>query len=174
MANGHGGRRIGAGRKAKSLQDKLLEGNPGKRPVRVLSIPDDCAISPELPEYLSEFAVFDIEFSIEETYARTVKWLERTKCLHLINPELVEEYALLKTRWRECEFVVSNKFLMESTSGVGVEPSVMIESAARYLKLAGEVWDKIWTVVAANSMMPFGDDSGQDGISRYLNTKPKR
>ena len=38
MANGHGGKRSGSGRKAKSLADKLLDGNPSKRRPIVVNV----------------------------------------------------------------------------------------------------------------------------------------
>ena len=40
MANGHGGSRVGAGKKKKALVDKLMDGNPGKRKLTVLEFSD--------------------------------------------------------------------------------------------------------------------------------------
>lgn len=34
MANGHSGARPGAGRKKKALSEKLIDGNPGKAPLK--------------------------------------------------------------------------------------------------------------------------------------------
>lgn len=40
MANGHGGARVGAGRRKKPLEEKILEGNPGKRKLTLLEFPN--------------------------------------------------------------------------------------------------------------------------------------
>ena len=37
---GRGGRRPGAGRKKKAVQEKAANGNPGGKPLKVLDIPD--------------------------------------------------------------------------------------------------------------------------------------
>jgi hypothetical protein len=56
MANGHGGKRAGAGRKKKPLSEKILEGSVKKHKPKVLDIPNlDDADIPEPPEYLPMF-----------------------------------------------------------------------------------------------------------------------
>lgn len=40
MANGHGGARIGAGQKKKTLSDKIVEGNLGKRKLTIMEFSD--------------------------------------------------------------------------------------------------------------------------------------
>jgi len=52
MANGHGGARKGAGRKAKKLVDKIMDGNPGNRPMKKLGFASSVAESKTPPEYL--------------------------------------------------------------------------------------------------------------------------
>ena len=83
MANGHGGKRAGSGRKPKPLAEKLLDGNPSKRKPVVVNLPTENGddIPRKCPESLEEFAFYEIDPSIEGVYEQTVKWLEGTKCL---------------------------------------------------------------------------------------------
>lgn len=175
MANGHGGKRPGAGRKPKPLAEKLLDGNPGKRRPVVMNLPEDNIAPKECPEYLSEFAFLDIEMSVEEIYEQTVKWLEGTGCLHLINPAFITEYALLKNRWMECEFMVGqHPVLTNAGSGTGIAVNPMADIGLKYLKSANEVWGKIWEIVAQNSASYFGDDPNQDIMAVLIKSKPGR
>lgn len=174
MANGHGGKRPGAGRKPKPLAEKLLDGNPGKRRPVVVNLPADNIAPKECPEYLSNFAFFGEEPSIEGIYEQTVSWLEGTGCLHLINPAFIVEYALLKTRWMECEWMVGQWIALEDIGGTGVAANPMAEMGLKYLRAANEVWGKIWEIVAQNSASYFGDDLNQDVMAFLIKNKPGR
>lgn len=90
-AKGHGGR------PRKSITDKLLEGNPGKRDIKII---DKNKIDAETdidtpPKTLS--------IAGKEIYTRTVEYLRRMKCAEIINPMLVETFALNRQRWLEVE-----------------------------------------------------------------------
>lgn len=169
MANGHGGKRAGAGRKPKPLAEKILDGNPGKRRPVVMNLPEDNIAPMQCPECMKEFAFFDIEPSIESIYEQTVKWLEGTGCLHLINPAFITEYALLRTRWLECEWIVG----MQPVIG-NIEANPMMEMGIKYLKAANEAWGKIWEIVSQNSQMYFGDDPNRDVMAFLIKNKPAR
>jgi len=176
MANGHGGKRPGAGRPRKSLADQQLEGLYGKRRPKVLNLPDLEDISiPEPPDYLRQFNASSISNhipSMERIFRETTDWLSKTKCLHLINPDFITHYALLITRWLECEDIVSRAPLVKSGNKDPVA-NPLISSAMQYKKAADAAWDKIWSIVAQNSEMYYGDDPSQDIMAQLLNNKPK-
>lgn len=172
MANGHGGKRAGAGRKPKPLAEKMLDGNPGKRRPVVMNIPADGDFSTKAPEYLQEFPFFDGEPSIDGIYEQTAEWLKHTGCLHLINPAFLTEYALLKTRWLECEWMVGRQLIL--SVGGGVEANPMAETGLKYLRAANEVWGRIWEIVAQNSATYLGDDPNADIMAVLLKGKPGR
>ena len=44
-----GGARVGAGRKPKAIHDKILEGNPGKRKLKILEIIPNNALKETIP-----------------------------------------------------------------------------------------------------------------------------
>ena len=154
MANGHGGARKGAGRKKKSLQEKMLDGNPSKRKHKVLDIPPNVMAPKEMPEYLDEFPAYDMDYTISGIYEQTVDWLENTGCLHLINPALIAEYCILKTRWLECEWKVAEGLILFTSNDYYVNPFPDI--GLKYLKSANEVWEKIDAVVQQNSVKMVG------------------
>ena len=170
VANGHGGARPGAGRKKKPLADKLMEGNPGKRPNKVLGFAEGLPHDMELPEYLEDFAGFDIEPDVNEFYRSTVKWLERTGCLHMINPDFIAEYAMLKTRWLECEFIVGSLFAHHRISMA----TTSADMGLKYLKQADAAWGKIWAIVAQNCEYNLGSENPNAEImAALLSAKPE-
>jgi hypothetical protein len=167
MANGHGGARPGAGRKKKPLAEKLLDGNPGKRKPQVLNFGDNLPSGAEVPDYLDDFAAMELEPGIGTIYTNTVKWLERTGCLPLINPDFIAEYAICKTRWLECELLVRTLIMTHNKNGELV-PNPAAEMGLKYMKQADIVWGKIWSIVAQNCTTDFGGDNPHDDIMRGL------
>jgi len=173
MREGRAWRTVGAGNvrvaedRESRLQTKLLDGNPSKRRPVVVDLPTENGdnIPRKCPELLAEFAFYSHEPSIESVYEQTVKWLEGTKCLHLINPELITEYAILKTRWYEIEWMVAKKPLFQHHGMI--VPNPMISESIKYLKAYNESWDRIWAIVSQNSSTYYGDKP-KDDIMRNL------
>jgi hypothetical protein len=91
---------------------------------------------------------------MQDIYRRTTKWLEKTGCLHKINPDLIEEYALNRTRWLECEEVVSRTLYYQKNGDLIVNP--IAELSLKYCKAADASWTKIWSIVAQNCEEDFG------------------
>ncbi len=176
MANGHGGKRTGAGRPRKPLADKLFEGTAKKHKPKVLNMPslEDTPI-PEPPEYLKDFNCGEAAETVPDMqvlFKATTAWLEKTGCLHLINPDFLTEYALMKTRWLECEEIVSRSIIYQKNGEIIVNP--VAELALKYSKAADVAWSKIWNIVAANSEVYFGDDPNADVMAFLIKNKPER
>ena len=161
-----GGRRTGAGRPPKPLADKILEGNPGKRPLKVLEftglIHEEITI--EVPENLSDEG--------RSIFITTVEWLRKTGCLKLINPQHIEEYALCRSRWLECEAMNSRHGLLTKNQATG-QPirSPFVDTAILYLKQADAAWNKIHAVVKENCAQEFKEHPHQDAMERLLTSK---
>jgi len=177
MANGHGGKRNGAGRPKKSLADKQMEGMYGKRRPKVLSFPEQGEeYRLEYPKWLNNL---DSEFegipTIEEFWTTTVEWLEKTGCLHLINPDMIIDYAVAKVRQYETEGVIAaSNTIYPSKKGdysIGVNPAV--EVSMMYQSQADSVWDKIWSIVTQNSEKYYGDDPKQILMKNLLSGRPE-
>jgi hypothetical protein len=179
-----GGKRPGAGRKPKPLAENILDGNPGKRKMKVLDFKhpskpgDDFA---DTPEYLSAFSktgpiqvglsreLFDSLPGADAIYRDVSEWLKRVSCINLISPLLVSQYALLMERWLECEAHVSTAMLkmLEDDSA----PSDYVGMAKDYQKMANDKWTQIWAVVAANSTKNYSNDNPHDEMAGLLNRR---
>ena len=107
-----GGPRIGGGSKKKPLHDKILEGNPGRRPLKIVEFqnPDLADLTgQEMPpphELLGATQKDGGQTVARDMYEKTRKWLQDRKCEHLIPPQLVEMYAQSVARWIQCEEAV--------------------------------------------------------------------
>ena len=174
MANGHGGKRPGAGRPRKELSQKILEGNRGKRKLKALEFTGEkySDVPPNLdpPEYLRHFNVTGVSNSvpgIEVIYKETADWLSKTGCLHLINPAFITHYALLITRWMECEDIVSRAIMLKDHND-DFAPNPMSSQALQYKKAADAAWEKIWSVVAQNCEHDLGGDNPNTKIMEGL------
>jgi hypothetical protein len=167
MANGHGGARPGAGRKKKPLSDKLLEGNPGKRAPQVLGFVEGLPEELAPPDYLDGFVAMDVEPAIDQIYRDTVNWLQRTGCLHLINPQHITDYVMLKSRWLECEALVQAQLLTFVQHCKWVDRP-FVDISLKYLKQADVTWGKIWSVVAQNCAYNFGGENPNADVMSTL------
>ena len=127
-AKGHGGR------PRKSVSDKLLEGNPGKRAVKV--------IDKNKIDALTDIDVIPGSLSIagKEIYSRTVKYLRRMKCAELVNPMLVETFALNRQRWLEAERIMDR----------GEFDRDLARISSDYQSQMRRSWNEIFSVVNDN------------------------
>ena len=169
-----GGKRPGAGRPKKALEEKVLEGNPGRRTLTVLEFKPSEAEIPTPPEYLVDAAGgVDKYPGATDIFERVTEWLEQTGCLRLIPPEHITEYSLLKARWLECEAKNARHGLLAKhpTSGQPII-SPYVRMGIDYLKAADAAWNKIWAIVSQNSERNFQHKNpNMDIMERLLNTR---
>lgn len=122
-----GGRRPGAGRPRKAAAKKILDGNPGKRPIEVLNFDTGGMELPsEPPEYLTPKA--------KEIYRTVFGWLKSIGCTNGILPYNLEEYAFCKARWLECEEMNTKHGLLVKDQNGKAVPSPFVTMAQQYLK----------------------------------------
>lgn len=95
-----GGARPGAGRKPKALKEKLDAGNPGKHPLTKLDIPENIegVDMPKPGEYLSGLQRDGKPLGANEIYNKVCRWLTKLGCEKLVNPTLIEQYAMKHRR----------------------------------------------------------------------------
>lgn len=159
-----GGARPGAGRKKKSLADRILDGNP----VTVMDAPElSAADMPEVKDYLKA-EQRNGELHAEEIYRDTWEWLQKQGCARLINGQLLEEFALNAARWRQMEEFVSEYGPLgkHPTTGQPVTSPFVTMSHA-YLKITNYLWQQIFQIVKENSTGPY-DGSPFDEMDRLL------
>lgn len=126
-----GGARPGAGRKRKPLAEKLLEG----KMAQTMAGPDSGkAEMPEVKDYLRADQKF-VDLHAEEIFKETWEWLDGYGCAQLVNRQLLEEFALNATRWRQMEECVSDfgPLVKHPTTGQAIA-SPFVAMAQAYLK----------------------------------------
>lgn len=164
------------GRPKKPLVDKIAEGNPGKRPLKVLEF--KASVVPELPappEFLIEVTKATEKWpSATEVYTKTVCWIDSTGCLGLIPTDYIEEYSLCKARWFECEQMNARLGLLAKhpTTGQPMQ-SPYVQMAMTYLRQSDAAWSKIYEVVKDNCSTEFRQNGTphDDIMERLLSTR---
>ena len=167
-----GGARPGAGRPKKPLAEKVLEGNPGGRPLTVLEFKAPALDVPAPPDYLDDLAAGEGSCpSATAIYESTVEWLKSTGCLHLIYPGHVEEYALLKSRWLSCEAKNRAGLLSAHPTTGSAIVSPYVRAGLDFLRAADTVWSRIWQVVTQNAEKSYSSTPHDDLMERLLSAR---
>lgn len=165
-----GGVRIGAGRKSKSIEEKILDGQATRQNLNE-NFP--CNDMPPVKEYLSTTQNNGEKLCADEIYSEMWHWLKLRNCENAIDTQLLEQYAICVARWRQCEAAIS-KFGLKGrhpTTG-GEMSSVYVKMAQDYLKLIAQLRYQIYSVVKENSItdgLLYGDSDDMENILRTSN-----
>jgi len=160
-----GGARVGAGRKKKPLAEKLLEGNPGKRPLKVTEfygVPQTGELT--VPDFLKIAGKETADYfpTADKIYEHVMEWLDGTGCGNLVSPLLVEDFALYRRAVFECEYM--NKKMGRIANG---RRSPYADMVQMYSGLMRTAWDRIWQVVGQNTEQDYGRNA-DDAMERLL------
>lgn len=189
MANGHGGARPGAGRKSKSLSEKILTAGNGHHKITKLKSPkEDIAASetlvqgaddisgnemPAISEYLKKMTKNTNENLAPEIYEKTWQWLKARECEQYVKSELIEQYALYIARWIQCEEGISTYGLLAKhpTTGSPIA-SPYVSMGLNFLKQANVIWNQIFQIVKENSSIAVeGNNPNDEVMARLLKGK---
>lgn len=169
-----GGARPGAGRKKKSLQEKIESGNPGGRKLQVLDIPigfdDPEAVEmPEPMEYLSAMQRDGKPLGADDVYIKTMTWLTKLHCEKYVSPQLVEQYSVCVSRYRQCEEAINSLGLIgkHPTSGKPIQ-SPFVAMSHNYMKQANIVWAEISQIVKENCTVEFSKGNPEEDMMENL------
>lgn len=155
-----GGYRVGAGRPKKSVTEKILNGNPGKRKIGVLEFGDEAKIPNRPASWLSPKA--------KEIWKQVYEWLEKIGCTKGVLPYNLDEYAHCKSRWLECEeAITTHGFLLKDASGKTIN-NPCIQMAQNYLRQTNDVWAKIFAVVRETKLTDWNDDNPNNDIMENI------
>ena len=145
-----GGARPGAGRPRKALADKVLEGNPGKRELKVVQFNESHAPKTPrgMPSYLDLTAKEggDVLPAASEIFVLLTKWVASSGCAAIVAPNLIEGFAFLRRAYLECEYM--NRKLGRIAGG---KRSPYVNMALDYQKAMMAVYNQIWLIVSQNS-----------------------
>ena len=163
-----GGARPGSGRKKKPLAEKILEGNPGRRPLKVIEFNEvvvEGSLSP--PDFLKLASKETAENypTADVIYKQVSEWLQTTGVGYLVSPTLIEDFCMNRRAYFECEYM--NKRLGRIAAG---KRSPYVDMAVQYYTMMRSAWDKIWAIVAQNSEKSYGSQraNGEDIMERIL------
>ena len=173
MANGHGGARIGAGQKKKALADKLLEGNPGRRKLKVMEFKDTADLTgetmPPTREFLKKVQKDGTDTLAAEVYEKTWEWLHTRGCTKLIPAQLIEQYAVSISRWIQCEEAITTYgFLAKHPTTGNAMPSPYVNMSQSFMKQANNVWYQIYQVVRENCSSDYKGATPHDDMMERL------
>jgi hypothetical protein len=174
---GWGGARQGAGRKPKPLSEKLAEGNPGKREIKVVKFDsqENQDEKPKLEKPAAKPGQIQVPAFLElnghegggelpsagAIYTMLTEFIKGSGCEKLIAPTLVEDFAHLRRAYLECEYV--NRVKGRIANG---KRSPYVGMAVDYQKQAMSVFDRIWNIIAQNSEQPY--DGGKNEFLQLL------
>lgn len=141
-----GGVRIGAGRKKKSLNEKILEGQVAEFD-SVASLGEEFELLP-MKQYLKTEQKGGDKLLTEEIYEETYKWLHSVGCAELVTKQMVEDYAMTKARHIQCEELLSRFGLLAKHPTTG-EPTAnpFVKMSIDYMKQSSQIWYQIYAVV---------------------------
>lgn len=162
------------GRPRKSLAEKVTEGNPGKRKLKVLDF-EQIATEPEgvdMPppkEFLSAVQRDGSTLSARELYEEAWAWLKRRGCAELVSPALLERYAVSAARWIHCEEAVS-KYGYLGKHPISSQPiqSPYVAMSQNYMKQTNRLWSEIFAIVRDNCSTEYKGVSPQDDLMERL------
>ena len=139
-----GGYRVGAGRKKKSLAEKVLDGQSDKIQEVVVDTAD--FVIPEPRDFLNteQRGLAGITNESRAIYDATMKWLAERGCADIIPPGMVEKYAVATARWEQCDTLMSMGGITgkHPTTGASIA-SPFVSMSLHWLKQANQQWHLI-------------------------------
>jgi hypothetical protein len=164
MANNHGGKRAGSGRKKSYTATRVLNGTAESNELPALSIHGELS-GEEMPkpnEYLiKQSKGVSTENRGKEIYEKLWNWLKERDCHLLVNPENLQQYALSLARCEQCENAIHDYgFLAKHpTTGQPIE-SPYVKIAQKYQKQAQGQWAQM-EINIAERLRYFVDKNAQ-------------
>lgn len=152
MANNHGGRRLGSGRKKTGITERVLSGSVQVNELPMLSAVGELfgAEMPKPNEYLTKQSKgVSTENRGNEIYEKLWNWLKERDCHLLVNPESLQQYALSLARCEQTENAIHDYgFLAKHpTTQMPIE-SPYVKIAQKYQKQAQSQWAQIEVNIA--------------------------
>lgn len=165
-----GGARIGAGRKSKSLTDKINEGKSAK----VLTVPAELegADVPPVRDFLKSPQAKGKDLIAEDIFIKTYQWLKEHGCEKAVYSQLIEQYAMNTARWIQAEELISaTGFLSKHPTTGGAIASPYISISQNYMKQAQQTWFQIFQIVKENSTGDYSHTPMDDTMELLLSVR---
>ena len=171
-----GGVRIGAGKKQKALDEKIIEGKADKflTPLEIKPA-EPLKDMPKVKKFMTAKQRNGEKLQTAEIYSEMWNWLVERGCENLIDTHLLEQYAMSVARWRQCEEYISKLGLIGEHPTTGGEMiSVYVKMAQDYLKQANQLRYQIYSIVKENSSLECSVTTYGDGMEMLLRAKRQK
>ncbi len=161
------------GRPPKALSEKIANGNPGGRKLKILDMRETADISgvemPEPKEYMKAKQKNGTDLCAEEVYTETWEWLKARGCEQLVNPQIIRQYAMSVSRWVQCEEATTQfGFLAKHpTTGQAIS-SPYVAMSQNFMKQTNQQWNQIYQIVKEHCTVDYGGTSPQDDMMERL------
>lgn len=161
---GRGGVRIGAGRKPKTMADKILDGK-----ISAPSIKEKSNFKiPTAKSYLDAEQKGGGKTCAKQVYRNTYNWLNSCGCADLVAPQTVENFAQTIARHIQAESAITSTGFLARHPTTG-EPmaSPYVKISLDYLKAAQQIWYQISQIVKNNSVANYDDDDMMENLLTF-------
>lgn len=158
------------GRPRKPLVEKIEDGDLN---ASVVPIPETVDLTgadmPPVKAYMKADQRDGKSFLAEEIYRNTWQWLKQRGVTHVINIQLVEEYAMSVARWIQTEEAISEFGLLAKhpTTGQAIA-SPYVSMSQQYMKTVNQLWYQIYQVVKDNCETAYSGATPQDDAMERL------
>ena len=160
---------MGAGRKKNALVDKINDDRLRNTYVLPQPEPLDGTDMPPLSDYLKQNQKNGEKFYVEEVYEAMWDWLKLHECEHLINPQLIEQYAMSVSRWIKCEQAISEfGFLAKHPTTGNAIASPYVSMSKDYMKQINTLWYQIYQIVRENASVAYDGPTPKDDLMEKL------
>ena len=162
-----GGARVGSGRKSKALTEKIDSGLAAT----VIDLPEPAEISgedvPPVKDFLKAAQKSGIDLCAEDVFKATFLWLKDT--------QLIEQYAMMVSRWVQCETCISEYgFLAKHPTTGAAITSPYVTMSQNYLKQVNQCWYQIYQIVKENCSVEYGGANPHDDLMERLLSARKK
>lgn len=165
-----GGARPGAGRKPKSVAEKIKAGQIASK----LSTPADIKAvdMPPIKDFLTEMQRDGTELCAKQVYEETYRWLVQMNCESFVSQQLLEMYSMAVARFIQCESAVSKLGLIAKhpTTGAPIS-SPYVKMAQDYNKQATILGNEINQIVKDNAERETVNNPTEDVMEVLLRTR---
>jgi hypothetical protein len=104
---GHGGARVGAGRKRKALSAAIEDGTTPNRIKRIQYDKPPKDLTPEVLDYLKEPQKIGGDLEAERIYRELLAWLSERKCEQYFDRQFLQDYAMVCARCVQLERITT-------------------------------------------------------------------
>ena len=164
-----GGARVGAGRPHKPLEEKVADGDIKvdeidtylPEPIEELT-PEEM---PSIDEYLTANQRNGKPLGAKEIYISIFKWVKSLGCEKKVSLKLLEQYAMDRARWIQCENAISEYGFLgkHPTTGAAMQ-SPYVEMLLKFEKAMNSIYFLIRQEVREYCMSGFIEYTPEDAI----------